>query len=132
MSKISTPSYSVSEDLFDKGIATFSGLILRAERIKPPIRWSGRWWIASSMMLSHSSSWMGLYEVVKIEDWHGDVFVYGNFDADWIKRREASGNFWHGVKVQIVGRSEEFVLGSRVRWTRPAPKPASGGSGVGS
>lgn len=122
--KISTPKFTVPRKLFDRAVETYSGRLLWYERIKPPLKWEGRDWVVTTMMLSHGTSWANLYEVVPIREWDGDVYVFGCFDEQWIEERARSGLFWHGVKVQIEGVPDEFVLAAKIHWRREKqPKP---------
>lgn len=126
--RIRTPKFTVPRKLFDKAADTYSGRLLWHERIKPPIKWEGRLWVATSMMLSHSYSWINLYEVIPLDQWEGEVFVFGCFDEQWIEDRSKSGLFWHGVLVQIEDHPDQMVLSTKVQWVREKqPKPPKDG-----
>lgn len=126
MPRFKSPKFTVTHALFDKAIdQTFSARLLRLERIKPPIKWQGKWWTVTTCFLSHQRSWAKVYEVIPLAEWEGAVYVYGCFDEDWIEERERSGLFWHGVKVQIENDAREFVLGAAVQWERADTPPAA-------
>jgi len=128
--KPKTPKFSVEARLFDKAIEKSNSVrLLRNEKIQPPIRWAGHWWTVTSFMLSHSRSWASVYEVVPLDEWDGEVYVFGCYDEHWIADRGRSGLFWHGVKVQVQGRPNEFVLSTKVQWVRQEPIRKSNPSG---
>ena len=116
--KISTPKFIIPRKMFDESMESYSGRLLWSEKIKEPRRWEDRYWVVTSMMLSHSQSWANLYEVVPLAEWVGDVYVFGCFDDKWIMERDRSGLFWHGVLVQTEESSEQFVLSTKVHWVR--------------
>lgn len=129
---VKSPEFSVTRALFDKAIDnSFSHRILHQELIKPPIRWEDSWWTVSTAFLTHMHSWAKLYEVVPIDKWDENVYVFGSFDEHWIVERSRTGIFWRGVRVQIEGDEscEQYVLGNAIRWNRaPNPKPSYQGS----
>lgn len=123
-------TYTVTKKLFKSAVNCYSGELLGVEQVAAPLWWSDRWWVCTSIMLSHSKCYANLYELVKIEEWGQDIFVCGCFDEEQWRIRESTGYMWWGVRVTIAGdeSGQEWVLGHKVRWERQAgPRRAENG-----